>query len=171
MPIRHTQGATRHRTSAWSSTAETDAPAWAESSTRLKQAEPDEQELELEEDIQASLSAALDDLDKLERFSPQPSAKRSRAVKPKVPRGMPPLPHGRVIPPLPVSRLSLVPRLVESVRARRSVAPARHLEPLVQAAPEPNIVAAPGPRRWPGVVLALFALCLLGVGGWWLRLR
>ena len=44
-------------------TAETAAPVFAESSTRLKQAAPD---AEIEEAIQASLSAALADLDKLE---------------------------------------------------------------------------------------------------------
>lgn len=172
MPIRHSQGATKHRSSAWRSGAETEAPALAESATRLKQARPDARELELEEDIQASLSAALDDLDNLELFTGEPAPpKRSRGVKPKVPRGMPPLPHGRVIPPLPVSRLSLVPRLVESVRARRSVAPARQPEPVIQAAPAPEIVAARTPRRWPGVVLALLVLCALGAGWWWLRLR
>ena len=181
MPVRHGPGATKHRSSAWRSGAETEAPALAESATRLKQAQPDAGEAELEQDIQASLSAALDDLDNLELFLSEPAPpKRSRALKVKVPRGMPPLPHGRVIPPLPVSRLSLVPRLVESVRARRSVAPARQPvalaaqpTPVAQAAHQPSVVAAQGRRRWPGVVLALalLALCLLGAGWWWLRLR
>jgi hypothetical protein len=167
MPIRHSQGA-KHRSSAWSSSAETQAPGLPESSTRLKQAEPDAHELELEQDIQASLSAALDDLDKLELFAQAAQPQRPPAVMPRIPRGMPPLPHGRLIPPLPVSRLSLVPRLIQSLRPTPSSVKSAHSEPEVHAVMVPTTVGAARSRRWQTVALALLALALLGAL-WWLR--
>ena len=142
----------------------------AESSTRLKQAAPDADELE--QDIQASLSAALDDLDKLELFAfPPAQPKRAPAVLPKIPRGMPPLPHGRLIPPLPVSRLSLVPRLIESLRPKTSLSKRPEPEAVVEPAKLPVAHVATRPRRWLSVALALLTLALLGAGWWWVRLR
>ena len=170
MLVRHSQQATKRRSSSWSSAAETEAPVLAESSTRLKQAAPEA--YELEEAIQASLSAALDDLDSLEFFAPQPLPRRSPGVVAKVPRGMPPLPHGRIIPPLPVSRLSLVPPLIESEKPRPIAAKSAEPEPKLvpQAVKIPVTLVAARPRRWPGVMLVLFALALLA-GFSWMRLR
>lgn len=167
MPIRHSPRAIKHRSQAWSSSAETQAPVMAESSTRLKQAAPEADELE--QDIQASLSAALDDIEKLELFAPEPE--HFRAFKPKIPRGMPPLPHGRRIPPLPVSRSSLVPRLLESLRPKPGIG--EHLEPEVPVGAAPFLVTpalADRPRRWPGVALVLLTLAVLGAVWWWLQL-
>ncbi len=164
MPTR-SHPATKHRSRAWSSVAETEAPDFAESSTRLKQAASHEDD-ETEQAIQASLSAALDDLDKLELFAPEPvAAKRSRGVMPKIPRGMPPLPHGRIIPPLPVSRPSLGPRVLESLKPKVPVEKIPEPKPAVQVATAP---VAPQPRRWPGILLALLMLALLGAALWWL---
>ena len=140
----------------------------AESSTRLKQAAPEPDELE--QDIQASLSAALDDIEKLELFAPEPE--HFRAFKPKIPPGMPPLPHGRRIPPLPVSRSSLVPRLIESLRPKPSVGEPSEPETTIDLAPLPVCPAsAASSRRWPSVALVLLALVVLGAAWWWLRLR
>jgi hypothetical protein len=158
------QSAIKHRSAAWSSAAETEAPVFAESSTRLKPAASD---AEIEEAIQASLSAALADLDNLELFAPEAVApKRSPKVMPRIPRGMPPLPHGRLIPPLPVSRLSLVPRLIATLRPKAAIrtSPEPGLELATRAAKVP---VAARPPRWPGVVLALLTIGLLGAGLCW----
>jgi len=144
--------------------AETEAPVFAESSTRLKQATPDLDETEAA--IQASLSAALDDLEKLELFAPAPiAAIRSHGVAPKIPRGMPPLPHGRIIPPLPVSRLSVVPRLLESLRPKPKAENPKSPEP----SPAAPLATAPA-RRGPRLVIAVLMVVLLGAG-LWLQLR
>jgi len=163
MPVRRSQPATKHRSSAWSSAAETEAPVFAESSTRLKRADTDE----TEEAIQASLSAALAELDNLELFAPEPVApKRAPGVMPKIPRGMPPLPHGRQIPPMPVARLSLVPRLIKSLRPK--IVSEKFREPALPAA---KGLVAVRRRRWPGIMLAVLTVGLLGAGLWWMQLR
>jgi hypothetical protein len=147
----------------------------AESSTRLKQA-PSEAD-ETEAAIQASLAAALDDLERLEQVMPaSPGRARPQRVQPKVPRGMPPLPHGKVIPPLPVSRTSLLPRLMRSLRPKASIA-----TPAAPATPRPHETALQQPAtelplpaqrsNWPGVAAALLVLALLGAVVWWMRLR
>jgi hypothetical protein len=160
-----------HRSKAWRSVAETDAHLVAESSTRLKQAATEADETEAA--IQASLAAALDDLERLEQVPPAtPARNQPPRVLPKVPRGMPPLPHGKVIPPLPVSRTSLLPRLMQSLRPKPSAATAT--QPYASETALQRPASAPAQRarpRWPAVVAALVALTLLGAGLWWMRLR
>jgi hypothetical protein len=75
----------------------------------------------------------------------------SREVKMKIPRGMPVLPGGRRMPPLPV-------RLRESLEPlRRSFAPIRRsLAPLFgKEATDLDLQALTRKRRWPVVVLLL----------------
>jgi hypothetical protein len=123
-----------------------------ESGTRIKRADP--QADETREAIFASLDAALRDLDQLELGKQPPSSTRI-----KLPRGMPPLPGGRMIPPLPV-------RLRESLAPlRRSLAPLKKsLAPRPPAAPAmPSERPAP---RWPAYVAAVLGLVLLSAAAW-----
>lgn len=112
-----------------------------ESSTRLKQADVSEE------------------LDGRSALNPSPP---SGKVKMKIPRGMPPLPGGRAMPPLPVLlRESLAP-------LRRSFAPLRRsLAPLL-GAPSGDELAPPLPtkRRWPFAV-GLALVVAAGVAAWW----
>ena len=149
---RRTQHATVNRSAAWRSSAETDLP---ESATLLKRAPPYFED-ETEAAIQASLSAALEELDQLELGAtpPRPSQKI------KIPGGMPPLPGGRAMPPLPFARvLSLRPRRPAAPEPPASeyvaLPPARQREPVL-----------PPPARWPGIVAAVLGVLLVGAAIW-----
>jgi len=71
---------------------------------------------------------------------------------------------------MPIARLSLVPRLIESLRPKvvSEKFCETELEPALPAPQEPLAVRR---RRWPGVMLAVLTVGLLGAGLWWLRLR
>lgn len=86
----------------------------------------------------------------------------TREVKMKIPRGMPVLPGGRRMPPLPV-------RLRESLAPlRRSLAPLRRsLAPLLGAVPEPTEAAngdeqALTPKRRSPLVMAILVMVAVG---------
>jgi hypothetical protein len=164
MSSRRTQQAPVNRSAAWRSSAESALP---ESATLLKQARPYCED-ETEAAIQASLSAALEELDQLElgTKSPRPSQKM------KIPKGMPPLPGGRAMPPLPLAR-------VLSLRPRKSATPAPAAAPderELPALPVAQEVSLPPMRRhepvlepaarWPGVVAAVMGLLLVGAAIW-----
>jgi hypothetical protein len=144
-----TRSTRRHGVDA-SSTSDQSEPG--ESTTRIKRADP--QADETREAIFASLDAALRDLDQLEHGKQAPSSTRI-----KLPRGMPPLPGGRMMPPLPV-------RLRESLAPlRRSLAPRKE-----SLAPRPPAAAAmqnerPAPR-WPAYVAAVLGVVLLSAAAW-----
>lgn len=164
MSSRRTQQAPVHRSAAWRSSAESALP---ESATLLKQARPYCED-ETEAAIQASLSAALEELDQLELGTKSPRSSQ----KMKIPNGMPPLPGGRAMPPLPFARvLSLRPR--KSSPPAQAVAPDERAVPVLPAAPDVSLLS---PRRhepvlepaarWPGVVAAVLGLLLVGAAIW-----
>jgi hypothetical protein len=161
MSSRRTQHASIHRSPAWRSAAEIDLP---QSATLLKQARPYSED-ETEAAIQASLSAALEELDQLEQGAkpPRPSQKM------KIPPGMPPLPGGRAMPPLPFARvLSLRPR--KSARPARSLADTAPVLPAVPHEPSRPVpwqgVEPPPAARWPGIVAAVLGVLLVGAAIW-----
>lgn len=123
-------------------------PSQLESATRIKRAE-DQSELE-------------------ERSALNPSPP-TREVRMKIPRGMPVLPGGRRMPPLPV-------RLRESLEPlRRSLAPLRRsLAPLLGIPATPPSTervsdASPAfkPRRWPLLVALVLLLAVGAAAAWW----
>ena len=142
MPARPIQRAPANRSSAWRSPAESELPL--ESSTRIKQAKRFSDD-ELEAAIQASLSAALADLDELETAPPR--------------RGMPPLPL------TPVSE-----RKPQSIPLPTAWPPPLPFpEPIPSApptTPRAAIAAEPPLRRWPGIVAAVLGVVLVGAALW-----
>ena len=179
MAARPIQPVSVHRSAAWRSVAESEVPS--QSSTRIKQHSYDFEETEAA--IQASLSAALVELDELELgptatkpTPPQPASAKPKltlGVAPKIPRGMPPLPGGRRMPPLPVAlRRSLTPFLSPFQRSKRPSGPgpqtaaARAIAMSPPPTRAPSLALDPPLRRWPGVVAALLGVTLVGAGLW-----
>lgn len=124
-----------------------------ESSTRIKQSES-KSGLALDEGSSDPDRSAL---------NPLPA---SGKVRMNIPRGMPPLPGSRAIPPLPVRlRESLMPVLRESLAPLR-----RSLAPLVGAAPTPDddreAQAASRRRGVSPLLIACLAMVALGVAAW-----
>lgn len=118
-------------------------PSQLESSTRIKRA--DEQ----------------DGLDERSALDPAPPTDR---VKMKIPRGMPVLPGGRRMPPLPVRlRESLAPLRKTLAPLRKSLTPLLGVavDELADRVSEVAPVEELRPRRWP---LAVAALILLVAG-------
>jgi hypothetical protein len=138
MPARPFQRAPANRSSAWRSPAESELPA--ESTTRIKQA-PRVSDDETEAAIQASLSAALADLDELETAPPR--------------LGMPPLPFSELNEP---ERISLPHAWPPPLPVSTPLAPPTPQS--VATAPEPPL------RRWPGIVAALLGMALVGAALW-----
>lgn len=151
-----TQQAPVHRSAAWRSSAESALP---ESATLIKQARPLCED-ETEAAIQASLSAALEELEQLEQGARPPRASQ----KMKIPQGMPPLPGGRAMPPLPFARvISLRPRKSAAPKPAVAVAVAVDVPVLPARPPEPVL---PAPGRWPGIIAAVLGVLLLGAAIW-----
>lgn len=120
-----------------------------ESSTRIKQS-----------DTSSGLPSPAPEASDADRsaLNPLPVSGTVRvSSKMNIPRGMPPLPGSRAMPPLPVRlRESLIPMLRESLAPLR-----RSLAPLVGAAPTPaddSELGAPSRRRR---VSPLLVACLL----------
>jgi hypothetical protein len=151
MSSRRHQQTSANRSAAWRSSAESGLP---ESATQLKQARTHTED-EIEVAIQASLSAALEELEQLELgpTPPRPSQKM------RIPHGMPPLPGGRVMPPLPFAR-------VLSLRPRKPTAPPPRATDDVPLLPvrqqEPDLLL----QRWPGVVAGVLGVLLVGAAIW-----
>jgi hypothetical protein len=84
-----------------STRASSEPPIPAQSATRIKRATPPVEDLD--ESVQASLDAALEDLDRLEL--PDAAPRAPVAAPQRMPKGMPPLPFGPTLPskmpPLP----------------------------------------------------------------------
>jgi len=123
-----------------------------ESSTRIKQSES-KSGLPLDEGPSDPDRSAL---------NPLPA---SGKIRMNIPRGMPPLPGSRAIPPLPVRlRESLMPVLRESLAPLR-----RSLAPLVGAAPTPDDdgkAQAASRRGVSPLLIACLAMVALGVAAW-----
>lgn len=150
MSSRRTPQASGNRSAAWSSSAESGLP---ESATVRKHPRVHADDA-TEADIQASLSAALEELEQLESGKPPRASQKM-----KIPRGMPPLPGGRAMPPLPFAR-------VLSLRPRQSAAPkpvSNEVLVLPRSRPEQLL---PPPKRWPGIVAAVLGVLLLGAAIW-----
>lgn len=152
MSSRRTPQVSGNRSAAWSSTAESGLP---ESATVRKHDRVQADDA-TEADIQASLSAALEELEQLESGAKPPRASQ----KMKIPRGMPPLPGGRAMPPLPFARVfSLHPRKSASAK------PPVSNEVLLLPRSQPELPIAPA-KRWPGIVAAVLGVLLLGAAIW-----
>jgi hypothetical protein len=144
----------------------------AQSSTRIKRSAGLSEDSEAA--IQASLGAALDQLDQLELEVPRPRVSPTSLPIPTLPKAMPPLPLPRALPPnmppLPTAA-KRPPPLPAALPTTPLPTAARRPPPLPAALPTtPELLATatlapvPPPRRGSAKPLAVALLLTLGAG-------